>query len=184
MTMKEFYGPYHDRMRKAQKKVLAFSHKLMKYYEAQDAPHRIVSVHSRIKTPESMLDKLRLRGLPETPEAALFTLTDAVGVRIVCETEEAVYAIAEAVREYQRFLVIEEEDYISTPKESGYRSYHMLLQMKQEIEDKEETPITVELQIRTVEIDEVATLAHDTEYKQKSGDSISPVWEGWERYEE
>ena len=60
----------------------------------------------------------------------------------------------------------------------------MLLQMKQEIEDREESPITVELQIRTVEIDEAATLAHDTEYKQKPGDSISPVWEGWERYEE
>ena len=183
MKDRAFYGPYYDRMKKAQASVLAFSYKLMKYYEAQSSAHRIVSVHSRIKTGESMLEKLRLRGLPLTLEAALFTLTDAVGIRIVCETEGDVYAIAEAAREYQGFLVIEEEDYIATPKESGYRSYHMLLQMTREVANKETNPITVELQIRTVEIDEEASRAHDTAYKVKAPDAESALWKGWEPYD-
>ena len=102
MTAREFYGSYYDRLKKAQQRVLAFSHRLMKFYEAQGSAYRIVSVHSRIKTPESMIEKLRLRGLPETREAALFTLTDAVGVRIVCEREEDVYAV---VRSHQRRIL-------------------------------------------------------------------------------
>ena len=183
MNAREFYGPYFDRLKRAQQRVLAFSHRLMKFYEAQGSAYRIVSVHSRIKTPESMLEKLRLRGLPETREAALFTLTDAVGVRIVCEHEEDVYAVAEAAREYARFLIIEEEDYIRTPKESGYRSYHMLIRMAREVQEGVEDPVTVELQIRTVEIDEAARLAHDTDYKQKTPDRESPLWKGWEPYD-
>ena len=183
MTQKEFYGPYYERMRNAQHKVLAFSHKLKKYYEALPGSPRIVSVHSRIKEADSMLEKLRLRGLPETRESALFTLTDAVGVRIVCIREENVYKIADAAREYPEFLVIEEEDYIREPKESGYRSYHMLIQMRDELLAREEKPITVELQIRTVAIDEEATKAHDTDYKVKPRDMDSPLWKGWEPYE-
>lgn len=183
MTSREFYGPYYERMRKAQHMVLAFSHKLMKYYEALPGSPRIVSVHSRIKTPESMLEKLQLRSLPETREAALFTLTDAVGVRIVCIREENVYKIAEAAREYPQFLVIEEEDYIATPKESGYRSYHMLIQMRDELLAGEKEPITVELQIRTVAIDEEASRAHDTDYKPQAPDMESPMWREWEPYE-
>ena len=57
MTNREFYGPYYERMKMMQAQVLSFSYKLMKYYEALPGSPRIVSVHSRIKTPESMLEK-------------------------------------------------------------------------------------------------------------------------------
>ena len=120
MTYEEFYGSSYEVMKKAEGQLL----ELIRQYCC-----------SRIKSPESMTEKLEKRQLPVTCEAALHEVYDAVGIRVVCAFAEDVYQVVSWLADRPYIRVIQSKDYIAYPKPNGYRSYHMLIEL-QEGEEK------------------------------------------------
>lgn len=121
-------------------------------------------IDSRLKSPQSMLEKLRRKGLPMTIEAARMELLDIAGVRVVCNYLEDIYDIAEMLEKQSDITPVRRRDYIASPKENGYRSLHLILRVPVYLSDRmEEVP--VEVQIRTIAMDFWASLEHELRYK-------------------
>lgn len=87
----------------------------------------ISSWSTRIKSPDSMKEKLVKRGFEPTAENAVYAVHDAAGVRVICPLVDDVASVAQFIRELPCFEVVQEKDYILHPKQNGYRSYHMIL---------------------------------------------------------
>ncbi len=124
----------------------------------------IEHILARIKTEESMREKCRRKGLPETTKSALEDIYDAVGVRIVCSFLDDVFAIRDALA--TRFEVIQEKDYIRHAKPNGYRSYHMILRVNGRY---------AEIQLRTISMDTWAALEHHLKYKKDLSGNIQLI---------
>ncbi|MCR5674788.1 MAG: GTP pyrophosphokinase family protein [Lachnospiraceae bacterium] len=122
----------------------------------------IEHISYRIKTEESMLDKIKRKGLPLTTESALEAIHDAVGIRVVCAFINDIYAVRDHLLSLKNCEVIEEKDYIRHAKENGYRSYHMIVKVN--------GSIYVEIQLRTISQDTWAALEHHIHYKKDKTD--------------
>lgn len=122
-------------------------------------------VTSRIKTEESLKDKLKRKGLPIKLEIALKKIYDIVGVRIVCSYIEDIYLLVELLKKHKGIRIIKEKDYIKNPKENGYRSYHIILQLNIDVIGKIHK-VNAEIQIRTIAMDCWASLEHQLKYKK------------------
>ena len=124
----------------------------------------IHSIESRLKSPQSIIEKLQKKGLPITTEAARRNLLDMAGIRVVCYYIDDIYSIAELLSCHDDFVTIKTKDYILNPKKSGYRSYHMVINVPVYLSNcKQYAP--VEIQIRTIAMDFWASLEHDIHYK-------------------
>ena len=124
---------------------------------------------ARIKSEESMREKCRRKGLPETPDSALNVITDAIGIRIVTRFIDDIYAIILHLKASSDLTVITEKDYIRNAKPNGYRSYHMILKAAVPYEDVRGNfpgEYYVEIQLRTIAMDMWASLEHQLKYKQ------------------
>ena len=138
-------------------------------YESENGERLYEHLRYRVKSEESMLDKLRRRGLEPTPMNALRTLTDAIGLRIVCLFIDDVYENAARIKALPGVRVVQEKDYIRDAKPNGYRSYHMILDVETGETDVEgNTPghYYVEIQLRTIAMDTWAALEHELKYKK------------------
>lgn len=113
---------------------------------------------ARIKSDASMREKCRRRGLPETTEAALTQLHDAVGLRIVCAFLSDVYTIRDRLLGLPDIALLEEKDYIRQAKPNGYRSLHLILLVNGRVH--------AEIQLRTISQDTWAALEHQMRYKK------------------
>jgi putative GTP pyrophosphokinase len=125
----------------------------------------ISSISSRVKSPESIAQKLYKKGLPFTVEAIMTNLTDVAGVRIICEFVDDIYSIAAMIAMQDDLKLIKVKDYIKYPKPNGYRSYHMIVEIPVFF-SKGKTPMCVEIQIRTMAMDFWASLDHELKYKK------------------
>lgn len=132
-------------------------------YKSFHSHNPIEHMKSRIKSPESILEKLQRKGLDFSIESAE-TLTDIAGIRIICSFLSDVYDIADAVKLHNDLKVLEVRDYIKNPKPHGYRSLHLLVSVPVFFSHKVEN-VTVEIQIRTVSMDTWASLEHKLRYK-------------------
>ncbi|MCL2884919.1 MAG: hypothetical protein FWF49_05485, partial [Oscillospiraceae bacterium] len=99
---------------------------LNEYYMAFGDTNPIEHVTYRIKSAESIAGKLKTKGLPVTAAAAVQHLSDIAGARIICSYGKDVAEIASIIKAQDDLTVIEEKDYITNPKPSGYRSYHLV----------------------------------------------------------
>jgi putative GTP pyrophosphokinase len=125
----------------------------------------ISSISSRVKEPESIVQKLYKKGLPFTVEAVMANLSDVAGVRIICEFVDDIYSIAAMLAMQDDLKLIKIKDYIKYPKPNGYRSYHMIVEIPVFF-SKGKTPMRVEIQIRTIAMDFWASLDHELKYKK------------------
>ena len=125
----------------------------------------IETIKSRLKSPESIMKKLNKKGLPLTTEAIEKHITDIAGVRIICSFEEDIYKMAKLLLQQDDIILIEQKDYIVSPKESGYRSLHLIVEIPIFLED-EKRPMKVEVQFRTIAMDFWASLEHKIRYKK------------------
>ena len=116
----------------------------------------------RIKTEESMREKCRRKGLPETAESALQTIRDAIGLRVVCPFRDDVYAIRDHLAASEELEIVNEKDYIRFVKPNGYRSLHLIVKKR---------GYYAEIQLRTISMDTWAALEHQIRYKKNVGDS-------------
>ncbi len=126
--------------------------------------HSIVYCKSRIKSPDSMRQKLEKRGLPLTCRSALENVHDGVGVRVICAFSDDVSRVAGWLEGRRELEILNRKDYMSYPKPNGYRSYHMVVR----ILEGEGAGMKVEIQLRTIAIDFWATLEHQMKYKKET----------------
>ncbi len=125
----------------------------------------IETIKSRLKSPESIMKKLNKKELPLTTDAIEKYITDIAGVRIICSFEEDIYKMAKLLLQQDDITLIEQKDYIASPKESGYRSLHLIVEIPIFLEN-EKRPMKVEVQFRTIAMDFWASLEHKIRYKK------------------
>lgn len=118
----------------------------------------------RIKTPESIVKKLKKHGYESTINNMICYVNDIAGIRVICSFASDIYQIAEMISNQRDIKVISVKDYIVNPKASGYKSYHMLVSVPVYLSDRIEDT-KVEIQIRTVAMDFWASLEHKIHYK-------------------
>ncbi len=124
----------------------------------------IEHIKSRIKTPQSIVKKLKKNNYESTIDNMVRYVNDIAGIRVICSFTSDIYRIAEMISNQSDIRVISVKDYIVNPKPSGYKSYHMLVTVPVYLSDRiEETK--VEIQIRTVAMDFWASLEHKIHYK-------------------
>jgi len=121
-------------------------------------------VKTRIKTPDSIVKKLKRHEKESTIENMVEYINDIAGMRIVCSFTPDIYMIADMIGRQNDITVISVKDYIRNPKASGYKSYHMLVKIPVFLSDKTEQ-VKVEIQIRTMAMDFWASLEHKIYYK-------------------
>ncbi len=119
---------------------------------------------SRIKTPESIVKKLKRHGYDSTLENMVRYVNDIAGIRIICSFTSDIYKIADMVSNQKDIQVLTIKDYIMNPKKSGYRSYHMIVAIPVYLSNKI-IDVKCEIQIRTVAMDFWASLEHKIQYK-------------------
>lgn len=124
----------------------------------------IEHIKSRIKTPESIVKKLKKHGYESTIGNMVRYVNDIAGIRVICSFTSDIYQIAEMISNQSDINVISVKDYIVNPKPSGYKSYHMLVTVPVYLSDRIEQT-KVEIQIRTVAMDFWASLEHKIHYK-------------------
>ncbi len=124
----------------------------------------IEHIKSRMKTPESIVKKLKRHGYESDIENMVKYVNDIAGIRIICSFTSDIYRIAEMIRLQNDIHVIAVKDYIRNPKKSGYKSYHMLVTVPVFLSDRT-VEVKVEIQIRTVAMDFWASLEHKINYK-------------------
>ena len=124
----------------------------------------IEHIKARIKSPESIVKKLKRHGFESTIENMVNQINDIAGIRVICSFTSDIYAIAEMIRVQKDIKVIATKDYITYPKSSGYRSYHMIVTVPVYLSDRI-VDTKVEIQIRTVAMDFWASLEHKIHYK-------------------
>lgn len=124
----------------------------------------IEHVKSRIKTPESIVKKLKRNGYEVTIENMLRHINDIAGIRIICSFTSDIYRIADMIAGQSDINVLTIKDYIKEPKDNGYKSYHMIVSIPIFLSDKV-VEAKVEIQIRTIAMDFWASLEHQIHYK-------------------
>jgi putative GTP pyrophosphokinase len=124
----------------------------------------IEHIKSRIKTPESIVKKLKKNGYESTIDNMVRYVNDIAGIRVICSFTSDIYQIAEMISNQSDIKVISVKDYIVNPKASGYKSYHMLVTVPVYLSDRIANT-KVEIQIRTVAMDFWASLEHKIHYK-------------------
>ncbi|MCL2200802.1 MAG: GTP pyrophosphokinase family protein [Oscillospiraceae bacterium] len=133
-------------------------------FQAFHSNNPIENIRSRIKAPESIAQKLFTQNLELTAANARAHVKDIAGVRIICTFAKDIYVLAEILRSMPHTKVISEKDYVSSPKPSGYRGYHVAMEMPVYYSGEVEN-IPVEVQLRTAAMDFWATLEHKVKYK-------------------
>ncbi len=116
----------------------------------------------RLKSKQSVIQKLERLHCEIGVESALLHLNDLVGVRIVCRFLSDVYELATAIEAGAASSHIISKDYIRNPKPNGYRSYHILLKIR-----TGDVDVPVEIQLRTISQDSWASLEHKMKYKKE-----------------
>lgn len=121
----------------------------------------------RLKSPKSIIGKLKKRGLPLEIEAIKEHLTDIAGVRVICNYVDDIYRIADLLTSQDDITVLKRKDYIANPKDNGYRSLHLVVEIPIFLAEMKQ-PIPVEIQIRTIAMDFWASLEHHLKYKSEN----------------
>ena len=135
----------------------------------------IETIKSRLKKPPSIIEKLWRKGLPFTTESIEKNIRDIAGVRVICAFPEDVYLLAEYLLKQDDITLIRVKDYIKSPKKTGYRSLHLIVQVPIFLAN-EKRMMNVEIQLRTIAMDFWASLEHKMHYKKddlKNADEIA-----------
>lgn len=126
----------------------------------------IENISSRLKSPDSLVEKMRRKDTPQSFDAIRADITDVAGVRVTCSFISDVFRVFELLSEQVDVRVLEVRDYIATPKPNGYRSLHALIEVPVFMSEGA-VPVVVEVQFRTISMDFWASLEHKIFYKYR-----------------
>ncbi len=143
--------------------LVKFSH-VKDQYNSRGEYSPIESVLGRVKRISSILEKAQKKGidLDDVEEK----IEDIAGIRIICQFTDDIYTVRDMIKNRSDCFVVEEKDYVTNAKQSGYRSYHLIINYSVETEYGAKT-VKVEVQIRTLAMDFWATIEHSLQYKYK-----------------
>ena len=147
-------------------------HEIDERREARGKRKLCDNVRYRIKSPESMKEKLERRGFATDATSAMKNVYDAAGIRIMCPYMDDVYIMARELSRCSDIRVLEIKDYIRNPKENGYRSYHMIVETPV-LYNGETRHVVAEVQIRTIVMNSWAVAEHQLKYKKDVTDEES-----------
>ncbi len=134
----------------------------------------------RIKSFESIIEKMRRKKYKITYKEMIEKINDIAGIRIICPLKKDVISVKELIQKIPGINVLKQKDYITHPKESGYSSYHMIIEIPV-ILSNQIIYVKVEIQIRTMAMDFWASLEHRTNYKPKNNEILKRKNE-WIKY--
>lgn len=130
----------------------------------------IHQIESRLKTPKSILEKLKRKGFDISLKSIRENLFDVAGIRVICNYVDDIYCIADLLTKQDDITLIRTKDYIENPKENGYRSLHLIVSIPIFLAESTEN-VMAEIQIRTIAMNLWASLEHELKYK--SDDDVS-----------
>lgn len=134
----------------------------------------IETIKSRIKTPESILEKLQRKNLPLEIDSVEKYINDVAGIRVICPFINDIYYLADCFLKQDDVRVIEWKDYIQSPKPNGYRSLHLIIETPIFLQD-EKRLMKVEVQLRTIAMDFWASLEHRIRYKKNLSGELAEM---------
>ena len=151
---------YSSALKSINTKIEILNNEFIQLYNYNPIEH----VTSRLKTPQSIVKKLKSKGREVDIENMVEHVNDIAGIRIICSFMSDIYPIADMIAKQADITVLYVKDYIKNPKANGYKSYHMVVTIPVYLSDgKIETK--VEIQIRTIAMDFWASLEHKIAYK-------------------
>ena len=124
----------------------------------------IEHVKTRLKTLDSLLDKVARLGVEPDLEAIRCTIRDIAGIRVTCAFIDDTYRLADMLTRQPDLTVLETKDYIGSPKPNGYQSLHLIVEVPVFLSDRT-VHVPVEVQIRTIAMDFWASVEHQVYYK-------------------
>ena len=125
----------------------------------------IENIKSRLKSTDGIIRKLNRKELPLSLESIEENINDVAGVRVICSFPEDIYMLADCLLSQDDIKLIEKKDYIKNPKESGYRSLHLIIEVPIFLKNEKKS-MKVEVQLRTIAMDFWASLEHKLRYKK------------------
>ena len=132
----------------------------------------IETIKTRIKTPESIAEKMERRGLSFTFENIEREINDIAGIRVICPFISDIYALVDCFLKLDGITLLDKKDYIKEPKGNGYRSLHLIVGIPITLQD-EKRMMKVEIQLRTIAMDFWASLDHRLSYKKEMDPAIT-----------
>lgn len=135
----------------------------VKYKELNLIDH----VKYRIKSPKSIVNKMKKKKYNLTYKEMINKVNDIAGIRIICPFQENVYTVRELLLENPNIRILNEKDYIQFPKKSGYSSLHLIVEVPVKT-DMGKIYVKAEIQIRTMAMDFSASLEHELKYKNNN----------------
>ncbi|NCU18894.1 GTP pyrophosphokinase family protein [Bacillus sp. P1(2020)] len=157
MEWEEFLEPYKQAVEELKVKLKS----LRRQFELKKTHSAIEFVTGRVKPVPSILDKLKQKNLTIDRVEELY---DIAGIRIMCQFVDDIKQVVQLLRDRNDFEIVEEKDYITNKKESGYRSYHMIIRYPVQTIHGEKK-VLAEIQIRTLAMNFWATIEHSLNYK-------------------
>jgi len=135
-------------------------------FQARHRRNPIHHIESRMKSIQSITEKLRRKGADISMQSAVDNLTDIAGIRVICSYVKDVYTVAELLTSQDDVKLLRMRDYIKEPKANGYRSLHLIVEIPVFLQEGR-IAVPVEVQIRTIAMDFWASLEHAMRYKAK-----------------
>lgn len=154
---------YHAAIREVSTKLEILDDEFQVRYDYNPIHH----MECRLKSPKSLFEKLERKGL-NIDLQSIYKITDMAGIRVICNYIDDVYAVASLLLQQDDIRLLRKSDYIKEPKESGYRSLHLVVEIPVFLSDKTEM-VPVEIQLRTIAMDTWASLEHELKYKRTGG---------------
>lgn len=121
-------------------------------------------ISCRIKDPKSILNKMSKKNYDKTYINLIDKINDVAGIRIVCNLKDDIFFIRNLIKQLPGINILNEKDYVSNPKKSGYSSYHLIVEVPVKLTNNT-INVKCEIQIRTLAMDFWATFEHKTKYK-------------------
>lgn len=159
-----YYGAYAPILEITENTVLNRIKEMLNELSADGMHSPAEHILSRVKSADSMQDKLVRKGQSTDVLTALHETSDSVGIRIVTHFIGDVYTILSYLENEKSWKIVTIKDYISNPKPTGYRSLHVILEVP--LHSQELSSLRVEIQLRTIAMDCWASLEHQLKYKQ------------------
>ena len=151
---------YNSALKEIKTKIEILQEELKLFYEYEPIEY----ITTRIKKPESIIEKLKRKNYNLTYENMFEKINDIAGIRIVCNFKKDVYKLVEIIENFQDVKIVNKKDFMKNPKKSGYMSYHIITEVPVNF-SAGIMFVRVEIQIRTIGMDFWASLEHKLKYK-------------------
>ena len=161
MPYKELMAYYRCAMMEVETKFNVLNEELSLAYDRNP----IETIKSRLKSPESIVDKIARKGLPLTIDSIEKNIRDIAGIRVICSFPSDIYMLADCLLSQDDITLIERKDYIEHPKPNGYRSLHLIVEIPIFLHNQKRL-MKVEVQLRTLAMDLWASTEHKIRYKK------------------